>query len=207
MVRLSKIYTKMGDGGMTMLGDGGMTPKSSARVEAYGEVDEANCCVGVVLAGLGPQQGMPGPLADMESELLRVQQDLFDVGADLCVPIAAGETAGARLRMTQGQIDRLERAIDRFNEGLAALDSFVLPGGTLLAGHLHVARAVTRRAERRAADLLSLEPERTNPMTLVYLNRLSDLLFVMARVANTPIFGGEGDVMWVPGKNREQPPA
>jgi cob(I)alamin adenosyltransferase len=205
MVRLSKIYTKVGDGGMTMLGDGAGVSKASPRVCAYGEVDEANALIGVVLAGLGPQQHQPGPLAEIESELLRVQQDLFDLGADLCVPVEPHETPGSRLRITDGQAQRLEQAIDRFNENLPALGSFVLPGGTLLAAHLHAARTVTRRAERAVAALLLAEPERTRPGALVYLNRLSDLLFVMARIANTPACGGEGDTLWIPGANRSDP--
>lgn len=204
MVRLSKIYTKFGDAGQTMLGDGHTVSKSSPRVAAYGDVDEANASLGVVLAGLGPQQDNPGFLADIESELLRIQHDLFDVGADLCVPIEPHETPASRLRITQHQIDRLEHAIDRFNEPLKPLDSFVLPGGTLLASHLHVARTVTRRAERSVAALHLAEPEKTSPLALIYLNRLSDLLFVLARAANRPESGagGEGDVLWKPGANR-----
>jgi cob(I)alamin adenosyltransferase len=202
MVRLSKIYTKVGDGGMTMLGDGGMVSKTSPRVAAYGDVDEANSAIGVVVAGLGPQADGPQLLADMERELLRIQQDLFDVGADLCVPIEPHETEGAKLRITQQQVDRLERAIDGFNERLTPLNSFVLPGGTLLAAHLHTARTICRRAERSIAALLLAEPEKTSPRAMVYVNRLSDLLFVMARCANLPAAGGEGDVLWVPGKNR-----
>lgn len=202
MVRLSKIYTKVGDGGMTMLGDGAMVSKTSPRVAAYGDVDETNALIGVVIAGLGPQQDAPGPLADIEAELLRVQQDLFDLGADLCVPIEAHEKPAAKLRITEQQSTRLEKAIDRFNERLAPLNSFVLPGGTLLSAHLHVARTAARRAERAIALLLQAETERTSPLTLVYLNRLSDLLFVMARVANLPDCGGEGDALWKPGANR-----
>lgn len=202
MVRLSKIYTGVGDSGQTRLGDGASVSKSSARVCAYGEVDEANACIGVVLAGLGPQGNAPGLLGAIESELVRVQHDLFDVGADLCVPIEPHENGGSRLRITQQQIDRLERAIDRFNEPLKPLDSFVLPGGTLLAAHLHVARTVTRRAERAVAALHLAEPEKTSPLSLIFLNRLSDLLFVLARAANGPEAGGEGDVLWKPGANR-----
>lgn len=202
MVRLSRIYTKVGDGGRTMLGDGTMVPKTSPRIAACGEVDEANACVGVVIAALAAARHKPAVLADVEAELLRVQQDLFDLGADLCVPVQAGETGGSKLRITQGQVDRLERAIDRLNEPLPALDSFVLPGGTAVAAHLHVARAVVRRAERAVAALLSDEPGKTSPSVLVYLNRLSDLLFVMARRANQAEAGGSGDVLWKPGANR-----
>lgn len=202
MVRLSKIYTKVGDGGQTMLGDGHMVSKTSLRVVAYGEVDEANACIGVVIAGLGPQKDGPPMLTEMEAELLRVQQDLFDLGADLCVPIEAGETPGSRLRITEQQVERLERAIDGFNDRLQPLNSFVLPGGTLLSAHLHVARTVTRRAERSVAALRLAEPEKTSPVPLTFLNRLSDLLFVLARCANLPEAGGEGDVLWKPGANR-----
>lgn len=202
MVRLSQIYTKVGDGGKTMLGDGAMVSKTSPRVAAYGDVDEANASLGVVIAGLGPQQDAPGILADIESELLRVQQDLFDVGADLCVPVEPHETPGSRLRISPRQVERLEHAIDRFNERLQPLASFVLPGGTLLSAHLHVARTVARRAERSVAALLLAEPEKTTPDTLIYLNRLSDLLFVLARVSNLPECGGEGDSLWKPGANR-----
>lgn len=199
MVRLSKIYTKVGDGGQTMLGDGSMVPKDHARVAAYGDVDEANAAVGVAVAML---DGAAPPLSDIRAELLRVQHDLFDLGADLCVPIAQGETAGSRLRITPEQAARLESAIDRANEGLKPLDSFVLPGGTPLAAALHVARTVTRRAERRVAALLAAEPRATSQEAMVYLNRLSDLLFVLARLANTRGLGGAGDVLWVPGKHR-----
>lgn len=198
MVRLSKIYTKVGDAGTTMLGDGSTAPKSHVRVEAYGEVDEANACVGLAVCAL-PETA--GPVAQqVREELLRVQQDLFDTGADLCVPKGAGEKQGARLRVTTGQVERLERAIDRLNEPLGALDSFLLPGGTEAGARLHLARTVTRRAERAVARLLDAEPGRTSETTMIYLNRLSDLLFVMARAVNAE--AGSGDVLWKPGANR-----
>lgn len=198
MVRLSKIYTKVGDAGATMLGDGTTAPKAHPRVEAYGEVDEANACVGLAACALAETAGAVAQ--EVREELLRVQQDLFDVGADLCVPVGAGEKQGARLRVTTGQVERLERAIDRLNEPLGALDSFVLPGGTEGAVRLHLARTVTRRAERAVARLLEGEPARTNGVTMIYLNRLSDLLFVMARAVNAE--SGSGDVLWTPGANR-----
>lgn len=204
MVRLSKIYTKTGDDGQTMLGDGSMTPKESLRVEAYGEVDEANAAVGIATARLRAHGSAPASeLADL---LTSIQHDLFDCGADLCVPIKpdAPEPGqkGSRLRVIQSQIDRLEAAIDRWNEPLKALNSFVLPGGTQAAADLHLARTVTRRSERAVAALLHAEPSTTNPLAMVFLNRLSDLLFVLARVANSPELGGEGDVLWVPGASR-----
>ncbi len=226
MVRLSKIYTKFGDEGRTMLGDGTTVPKHDPRVEAYGTVDEANAALGVVVAlitehlaqppALGaPLQPMPHPpgalplLPTIHAELVRIQNDLFDVGADLCVPIEPGEDASKKLRVTHAQTQRLEHAIDRYNEPLAPLNSFVLPGGGLLAAHLHLARTVTRRAERLTAALLHSEPARTSAEAMVYLNRLSDLLFVLARAVNhdphTPAplgSGGAGDVLWKPGQNR-----
>jgi cob(I)alamin adenosyltransferase len=198
MVRLSKIYTKTGDDGTTGLGDGSRVEKTDLRVEAYGTVDEANAAVGMaVLAARGADGGAAAAIAAL---LTRVQNDLFDVGADLCCPPEAGEKPGSRLRVTPEQTARLEQAIDEHNAGLRPLDSFVLPGGTPLAGALHVARTVTRRAERRAVALLAAHPGAVNPETVRYLNRLSDLLFVLARVANG---NGAGDVKWVPGGSRD----
>lgn len=188
MVYLSRIYTKSGDAGDTGLGDGTRVPKDHARVEAYGQVDELNALLGMLLAAV------PGAA---EAELLRsVQNDLFDVGADLCVPPAEGEAPGKVLRVRPGQAERLERAIDRLNEPLQPLKSFVLPGGTPASAWLHLARTVCRRAERAVVTLMKLEP--VNPQVLVYLNRLSDLLFVMARSANDQ---GKADILWVPGQN------
>ena len=190
MVFLSRIYTKSGDAGETGLGDGTRVPKDHPRVAAYGEVDELNAALGLVRANGGP-----------EPELLRdVQNDLFDVGADLCVPEtggAGGPPAHTPLRVTAAQAERLERAIDRVNERLAPLTSFVLPGGTPAAAWLHLARTVCRRAERSIVTLRKTET--INPQAAVYLNRLSDLLFVMARAANDD---GKGDVLWVPGQSR-----
>jgi cob(I)alamin adenosyltransferase len=191
MVFLSRIYTKAGDAGETGLGDGRRVPKDHPRVEAYGQVDELNAVLGL-LAAYCPEWP--------EGGLVRsVQNDLFDVGADLCVPPADGEPLGQRLRVTAAQAERLERAIDRVNEPLGPLHSFVLPGGTPAAAWLHLARTVCRRAERAVVALVRLEP--VNPQVLVYLNRLSDLLFVLARSAND---GGQADVLWVPGQSRTE---
>lgn len=189
MVFLSRIYTKSGDGGETGLGDGTRVPKDAARVAAYGDVDELNSALGLVAANCPdcPERGL----------LRMIQNDLFDVGADLCVPQAGGEEAGKALRVVAAQYERLERAIDRLNEGLQPLRSFVLPGGTAAAAWLHLARTVCRRAERSVVTLMRVEA--LNPHALIYLNRLSDFLFVLARVAND---GGTNDVLWVPGANR-----
>lgn len=191
MVTLSRIYTKTGDRGDTALGDGQRVAKDHARVAAYGDVDELNATLGLLAANC-PDFA--------EAALVRgVQNDLFDVGADLCVPPPAdgSEAPGAALRVTAAQCERLERAIDRLNDPLPTLRSFVLPGGSPAAAWLHLARTVCRRAERGVVTLMRAEP--VNPAVLVYLNRLSDLLFVMARAANA---GGAGDVLWVPGQSR-----
>jgi cob(I)alamin adenosyltransferase len=192
MVFLSKIYTKSGDQGETGLGDGTRVPKDHPRVTAYGRVDELNAVLGLVLLqDLGP-----------EAELLRsIQNDLFDVGADLCVPATEGEPPGQRLRVRPEQATRLESAIDRLNANLTSLTSFVLPGGTPAAAWCHFARTVCRAAERDVVTLAA--KERVNPQVVIYLNRLSDLLFVLARVCND---NGRGDVLWQPGKT-QQPPA
>ncbi len=190
MVFLSRIYTKSGDAGETGLGDGSRVPKDHPRVAAYGGVDELNALLGVLLA----QQP---DLA--EAELLRtIQNDLFDVGADLCVPQTADEPAGKRLRVRPEQSLRLEAAIDRLNAPLKPLSSFVLPGGRPAAAWCHLARTVCRRAERDVVTLARQEP--VNPQVIVYLNRLSDLLFVLARVCNDQ---GQGDVLWVPGQSQK----
>ena len=185
MVFLNRIYTKSGDRGETGLGNGQRVSKNNPRVTAYGEVDELNAVLGNVLA--------TSPV--LEFELLHgIQNDLFDVGADLCVPPAEDEKAGASLRVTPDQVDKLEKAIDRLNERLTPLHSFILPGGSPSAAQLHLARTVCRRAERSLVTLL--ETEIVNPQVLIYLNRLSDLLFVLARVANE---NGKADVLWTPG--------
>jgi cob(I)alamin adenosyltransferase len=187
MVFLSRIYTKSGDAGETGLGDGTRGPKDHPRVAAYGSVDELNAVLGLLLA---TQPDLP------QAELLRsIQNDLFDVGADLCLPQPPDEPQGQRLRVCPEQAARLEAAIDRLNERLAPLNSFVLPGGSLAAAWCHLARTVCRRAEREVVTLARVET--INPQVVIYLNRLSDLLFVLARVCNR---NGEADVLWVPGQ-------
>jgi cob(I)alamin adenosyltransferase len=186
-VRLTKIYTRGGDKGETSLGDGTRVAKHSLRVEAYGTVDEANACLGLArLKAAGEVDAMLG----------RIQNDLFDLGADLCTPDAPNPKYPP-LRMAQSQVDRLEREIDAMNAELKPLDSFILPGGTPLAADLHLARTVTRRAERMTVALAEQEP--VNPLAIHYLNRLSDHLFVLSRHVNDK---GAKDVLWVPGKNR-----
>lgn len=189
MVYLSKIYTKTGDDGTTGLGDGSRVAKDNARVEAYGAVDELNSCIGVFRLAVSDP---------VENKLLEnISNDLFDLGADLCVPTATDETPETALRMTEGQVAKLEAEIDRLNEFLEPLRSFVLPGGTAAAAYAHLARTVCRRAERRVTTLQKIEP--VNPQATIYLNRLSDLLFVMARHFNDD---GRNDVLWQPAKNR-----
>ncbi len=188
MVKLTRIYTGGGDKGETSLGDGARVAKHSLRVEAFGTVDEANAVIG--LSRLHADE-------DTDAILARTQNDLFDLGADLCTP-EGGRRAEGALRITAPQVTRLENEIDRINEALSPLNSFVLPGGTALAAALHHARTVTRRAERLVTSLAAEEP--VNESALKYLNRLSDLLFVMARQAND---GGASDVLWVPGATRD----
>jgi cob(I)alamin adenosyltransferase len=186
MVKLNKIYTKTGDSGQTGLSDGSRVAKFSARITAIGAVDETNSAVGI--ARLDAE-------GDADAMLARIQNDLFDMGADLSMP--EDGKPGERLRIAPIQVDRLEREIDAMNARLEPLSSFVLPGGTALAAHLHLARAIARRAERAIVELAAKET--INPAAIHYANRLSDHLFVMARAANNE---GMGDVLWVPGKNR-----
>jgi cob(I)alamin adenosyltransferase len=187
MVKLTKIYTRGGDGGQTSLGDGTRRPKHDLRVAAYGTVDEANAVVG--LARLHTS-------GDVDAMLARIQNDLFDLGADLCTP-EAPDPKYPPLRMVEAQVDRLEREIDGLNEHMKSLDSFILPGGSPGASWLHLARTVTRRAERLMTELALSET--VNPVAIKYANRLSDHLFVLARHLND---GGKSDVLWVPGQNR-----
>ncbi len=195
MVQLTRIYTGGGDTGQTSLGDGSRVAKHDLRVAAYGTVDEANAVLGIARAEIARTDPSEA-LARADAILSRVQNDLFDVGADLCTPEEGRKGDGA-LRITAEQAARLETEIDTINEGLDALTSFILPGGTMVAAHLHHARTVARRAERMVTELSATET--VNPDAIVYLNRLSDLLFVMARDANN---GGADDVLWVPGANR-----
>ncbi|HET6214724.1 MAG TPA: cob(I)yrinic acid a,c-diamide adenosyltransferase [Micromonosporaceae bacterium] len=188
-VHLTRIYTKTGDAGTTALGNGERVAKQHPRIAAYADVDECNSALGVALA--------LGALADdVRAVLTAVQNDMFDVGADLCNPIEP-DPAYPPLRVTDAYLTRLEGWCDEFNARLSKLDSFVLPGGTAGAALLHVARTVARRAERSAWALAEVDPARTNPLAAKYLNRLSDLLFILARVANPA-----GDVKWVPGGSR-----
>ena len=189
-VHLTRIYTRTGDDGTTALGDLTRIRKDDVRLVAYADTDEANAAIGVALA-LESRDEAAGRV------LRQVQNDLFDVGADLAVPITA-ETQ-QRLRVTQAYVDRLEADCDRFNEDLEPLDSFVLPGGTPAAAQLHVARTVVRRAERSTWTLLAADPERTSTLPAAYLNRLSDLLFILARRANDR---GAADILWEPGAGR-----
>jgi cob(I)alamin adenosyltransferase len=182
-VRLTRIYTRGGDTGETSLGDGSRVSKLDCRIGAFGTVDELNAALGVVLAGELPER--------MREPLAQVQNDLFDVGADLSVPWGVSD----RLRVAQPMVDRLERLCDEFNAGLPELRSFVLPGGTEAAARLHVARTICRRAERDA--LAGAQEIELNPLVLVYLNRLSDLLFILARAANA----GRDEPLWKPGKS------
>lgn len=184
MVNLTKIYTKTGDHGTTSLGDFSRTSKNDPRLTAYADVDELNAAVGMALA-LGDLSD------DIRAVLARVQNELFDVGADLCTPITDGES---RLRVNERYVTRLESDCDRFNADLEPLRSFILPGGSRGAALLHVARTVTRRAERATWRALGEYPDSMNPITATYLNRLSDLLFILGRAAN-----GGRDVLWQPG--------
>ena len=182
-VRLTRIYTRGGDAGETSLGDGSRVSKLDSRIGAYGTVDELNASLGVVLAG--------GLAEELAAPLVRIQNDLFDLGADLSVPF---ETEG-RLRVMQEQVDELERLCDRFNEGLPELRSFVLPGGTAAAAELHVARTICRRAERDVWN--AAQEHELNSLVAVYLNRLSDLLFILSRYANAS--AGAAEPLWKPG--------
>jgi cob(I)alamin adenosyltransferase len=197
MVRLTKIYTKTGDDGTTGLATGQRVRKDDLRVEAYGTADEANAILGVcvVLA----EQGQGHKAAKIAAVLRLSQHDLFDLGADLATPIQPSEQTGVALRIIASQTQRLENTIDSFNAHLAPLTSFVLPGGSPLAAHLHMARTVVRRAERIAVTLHAEQTTTINLEAIKYLNRLSDLLFVLSRVANRD---GENDVLWIPGKSR-----
>jgi cob(I)alamin adenosyltransferase len=192
-VHLTRIYTRTGDDGTTALGDMSRVPKTDPRLAAYADVDEANSSIGVALA-LGD---LASAGEDVVAVLRGVQNDLFDVGADLCTPVVP-DPKYPPLRVSEDYVTRLEAACDEYNARLEKLNSFVLPGGTAGAALLHVARTVARRAERSTWALLDDDPEQTNPLTARYLNRLSDLLFILARHANLE----RGDVLWKPGGER-----
>ena len=190
MVNLTRIYTRTGDGGQTRLGDNSVTSKNDPRLHAYADVDEANATIGLALAVGGLED-------DVVAVLTRVQNDLFDVGADFCTPVVA-DPEYPPLRIEQEYVDRLEGWCDHYNEDLEKLRSFILNGGTPGAAHLHVARTVVRRAERSAWAAFEVHADTMNKVAITYLNRLSDLLFILARHANRET----GDVLWVPGGER-----
>ena len=192
MVALNRIYTRSGDDGSTALGSGERRAKYDLRVAAYGTVDEVNAAIGIARlhAATDPE---------LDAMLARIQNDLFDVGADLCLPDKGRGPGGARLDVTEAQVEWLERQIDRLNTELKPLRSFVLPGGSAAAADLHLARTVCRRAERLIAELKDKPGESVTPAVLKYVNRLSDFLFVAARFSNHK---GAADVLWVPGQNR-----
>lgn len=184
MVKLNKIYTKIGDKGSTQLGDGKMVNKDSLRVDAYGSVDEANATIGLSILRTNIK---------IKKILKIIQNDLFDLGADLCIP---DKKNTQKLKITKDRVDYIEEKIDNFNKELSSLNSFILPGGSESSTYLHIARTVTRRAERKIVALS--KKEKINPITIIYLNRLSDLLFVLARYTNNK---GKKDILWKPGKN------
>ena len=190
MVVLNRIYTRTGDDGTTALGSGERRPKYDLRIAAYGSVDETNAAIGVVRLHTKEEAGLDAMLG-------RIQNDLFDLGADLAVPAREGKAE--RLRVVASQVERLERDIDALNAELAPLTSFVLPGGTAIAAYLHVARTICRRAERAIVELAARPNEPVSETGIQYMNRLSDFLFVASRAANR---NGAGDVLWVPGQNR-----
>ena len=198
MVQLTRIYTRGGDAGQTSLGDGVRVAKYSVRVAAYGTVDEANAVLGLArLHGQGEENG--GGEDGADAMLARIQNEMFDLGADLCTPGdgTQDDPDKPRLRMQGSQVDRLEAEIDAMNAHLHPLTSFILPGGSVLSAHLHHARTLVRRAERLVAELADQEP--VNPVAIKYINRLSDHMFVLARVANG---NGASDVLWRPGATR-----
>ena len=193
MVVLNRIYTRTGDAGTTALGSGERVPKTSVRIAAYGTVDETNSVLGLARSHLSAADSA------VDLMLFRIQNDLFDLGADLCVPDRGKELPYEPLRISEAQVKRLEEEIDQMNGELSPLRSFVLPGGSAAAAALHVARTVSRRAERLMVELASLPDEPVSDAALKYINRLSDFLFVAARFVNDR---GKADVLWVPGKNR-----
>jgi cob(I)alamin adenosyltransferase len=208
MVVLNKIYTRTGDDGTTALGTGARVPKHSQRIAAYGSVDETNAAIGMARQHLAGSTEPAGVHAELDAMLARIQNDLFDLGADLCAPEETAPDPGQtpkrapkreRLRVSEAQVGRLEEEIDRMNAQLAPLRSFVLPGGSPAAAALHVARTICRRAEREIVALADQPGEHVSPPALKYINRLSDMLFVASRSVNDL---GKGDVLWVPGENR-----
>jgi cob(I)alamin adenosyltransferase len=202
MVVLNRIYTRTGDDGTTALGTGERRKKYDLRIACYGTIDETNAAIGLArlaTAPVGAPGAADGNAMELDAILGRAQNDLFDVGADLCSPDKGKGPGGARLAVTEAQVARLEAEIDHLNASLAPLRSFVLPGGSTAAAYLHLARTVCRRAERLMVELADAPGEEVSAVALKYVNRLSDLLFVASRFANQK---GAGDVLWVPGQNR-----
>ncbi|MBZ8132670.1 cob(I)yrinic acid a,c-diamide adenosyltransferase [Afifella sp. IM 167] len=197
MVILNKIYTKTGDDGTTALGTGERRPKYDLRVEAYGTVDETNAVIGLARSHLDAALGEA--ITEVDAMLARIQNDLFDLGADLACPDDGTPLDYEPLRIVPSQVERLERDIDHLNRDLSPLRSFILPGGAPAAAALHLARTVSRRAERLVVALATHEPEKVGPTAIQYMNRLSDFLFVASRWVNGK---GEADILWVPGQNR-----
>lgn len=193
MVKLNKIYTRTGDDGTTGLGTGARVPKHHARIAAFGTVDETNAAIGVARLELDGSGG------EIDTMLERIQNDLFDLGADLCVPETGKEGSGEALRIIAGQVERIENEIDKLNADLEPLRSFILPGGTRAAAALHVARTICRRAERLMGELAAMQDETVGAPALQYINRLSDFLFVASRFVNNK---GKTDRLWTPGENR-----
>ncbi len=197
MVTLTRIYTRGGDAGQTSLGRGERVAKHDSRVEAYGTVDEANSVVGLARSAISRMTLGGQPYAEADAMLARIQNDLFDLGADLCTPEGEARRGEQALRIVASQVERLEHEIDAMNAELEPLKSFILPGGSDAAAWLHLARTVARRAERRMTQLATEQP--VNPEAIKYINRLSDHLFVLARRMND---NGANDVLWVPGGSR-----
>ena len=199
MVRLKKIYTRTGDKGQTSLGDGTRVSKENHRVEAYGTIDEANSILGLVRTTTKQAE-----LILLDNILATIQNELFDLGAELSIPInKKNEKLLENTKISEKQIDRLENEIDRLNSSLSDLESFILPGGTIVSSYLHLARTVIRKAERLMVKMNNFEEDCISDTALKYINRLSDLLFVAARYANQTNIGGTGDVLWKPGNTRE----
>ncbi len=199
MVRLTKIYTRTGDKGQTSLGDGTRVSKENHRVEAYGTIDEANSILGLVRTTTKQAE-----LILLDNILAIIQNELFDLGAELSIPInEKNEKLLENTKISEKQIDRLENEIDRLNSSLSDLESFILPGGTIVSSYLHLARTVIRKAERLMVKMNNFEEDCISDTALKYINRLSDLLFVAARYANQTNIGGTGDVLWKPGNTRE----
>lgn len=195
MVKLNKIYTRTGDDGTTALVSGPRRAKHDLRVESYGTVDETNSAIGVARLHTAD-------LPEVDAMLFRIQNDLFDLGADLATPDTGEKLSYEPLRIVESQVTRIEAEIDTLNADLAPLKSFVLPGGTGAAAHLHLARTISRRAERQMVELARMEGETVSPAALKYINRLSDFLFVAARFANSAAANEGSDILWVPGQNR-----